>query len=80
MNSNLNGGNVTTTFVRLPRPIICPGRMYPLNDLTMRKKEMTSRLAPAKKVYHKPALAKLGSVQQLTLKIGSISDGMGSHQ
>lgn len=34
----------------------------------------------ARKVYQRPQLKALGSVAQLTLKIGSISDGMAPHQ
>ena len=34
---------------------------------------------PARRVYRSPQLNKRGSVQQLTLKIGSVSDGMGPH-
>ncbi len=33
----------------------------------------------AKKTYQKPELKTLGSVQQLTLKMGSNTDGMGGH-
>lgn len=32
-----------------------------------------------KRAFQKPRLKNLGSVKQLTLKIGSVSDGMGPH-
>ncbi|GAB4019730.1 lasso RiPP family leader peptide-containing protein [Spirosoma koreense] len=34
---------------------------------------------PVRKAYRSPKLVSLGSVRQLTLKIGSVSDGMGLH-
>lgn len=33
----------------------------------------------AKKAYYKPQLKTLGSVKQLTLKVGSNTDGLGGH-
>ncbi|MBD2752942.1 hypothetical protein [Spirosoma validum] len=34
----------------------------------------------SRKVYQKPELKILGNIKQLTLKLGSISDGMQPHQ
>ena len=40
----------------------------------------SNRIKRAKKLYQRPQLTNLGSVQQITLKIGSISDGLQPHQ
>ncbi|WP_461103432.1 hypothetical protein [Spirosoma koreense] len=41
------------------------------------KQQIVSR--PVRKVYHSPQVRKLGQVAQLTLKIGSVSDGLSLH-
>jgi hypothetical protein len=41
----------------------------------MTTKTTISKLESAKKAYQTPQLKPLGSVKELTLKIGSISDG-----
>lgn len=36
--------------------------------------------SPGRRAYQAPKLIKQGSVEQLTLKIGSVSDGLSPHQ
>ena len=45
-----------------------------MNNSTMKNSRKSS-----KRAYQTPDLKNLGSVKQLTLKIGSVADGMGSH-
>lgn len=40
----------------------------------------SSRIGWPKKVYQRPQLKLLGDVAQITLKIGSITDGLQPHQ
>lgn len=39
-----------------------------------------TKIQTGRRAYHSPKLTKRGSVQQLTLKMGSFSDGMGPHE
>ena len=45
----------------------------------MIQKKQRNQPTVEKKVYQKPYLIRLGSVKQLTLKLGSNTDGMGGH-
>lgn len=42
-------------------------------------KKQRNQTAAGRKVYQKPYLKRLGSLRQLTLKIGSNTDGMNGH-
>lgn len=42
----------------------------------MTTKTTISKLSSAKKAYQTPQVKSLGSVKELTLKIGSVSDGV----
>lgn len=80
-NSSALLGIALTRYARSKRmgSILKKAESYQFED-AMYGQSKSTKMTIVKKVYQRPQLKVLGSVRQLTLKLGSISDGMQPHQ